>query len=117
MADENYKPSKLEMLAALVTGNASYRHIMASVQRSHRFPLHLFSQIENMAQMGGIPASVVINELLECGLEALKRELSPDELKQVTIMSNEQVRRPTVTDRVDAKGRNVGGKRKLKRSK
>jgi|CXWL01.1.fsa_nt_gi hypothetical protein len=82
MSDENYQPTKAEFLAGLVTGSMSMESKMASVQRSHRFPLHIYIQIENLAQIGNVPVSVIINELLECGLEALSKELPPEVIQQ-----------------------------------
>ena len=72
MADRKDELSKAEMLASPVTGNAAYSHTMVTRQRSHRFPLHLYDQIESMARMGGLPVSVIINKLLELGLAAVK---------------------------------------------
>ncbi len=117
MTDKQYEPSKAEMLASLVTGNASYSHVMASVQRSHRFPLFLFVQMENMAKLGGVPVSLIINELIECGLDAVRKELPEDVTRQVSLVTKDQTERPTVTDRVEVKGRKVGGKSKPGRSK
>jgi hypothetical protein len=50
MVNDNYEPTKAEILAGLVTGDASLLSMTATVQRSHRFPLHIFTQIENMAR-------------------------------------------------------------------
>ena len=105
-------PSKIEMLASLVTGHGESTYVMASVQRSHRFPVNVFAQIENLAKMGGVPVSMIINELLDCGLDALKAELSDEEIAKVTLLSNEQVYRPTVTDRANSKEYKVSLKRK-----
>ncbi|MBS0424544.1 MAG: hypothetical protein JSR71_09025 [Proteobacteria bacterium] len=49
MSDENYLPTKAEFLTELVTGSMSMESKMASVQGSHRFPLHIYNQIENLA--------------------------------------------------------------------
>ncbi len=110
------EPSKAEMLASLVTGHGEAAYTMASVQRSHRFPLHVFAQIENLAKMGGVPVSMIINELLDCGLDALKAELSDEEIAKVTVLSKEQVNRPTVTDRADSKEYKVSRKGKSLRA-
>ncbi|MBX9917994.1 MAG: hypothetical protein E6Q59_01625 [Nitrosomonas sp.] len=89
MSDENYLPTKAECLAGLVTGTAKQEFKTASVQRSHRFPLHLFLQIENLARISNVSVSVIINELLECGLEALNKELPPEFLKQAKFIPHE----------------------------
>ena len=103
MTEERDKPSAAEMLASLVTGSGGYGSIMASVQRSHRFPLHLFTQIENLATMGGVPVSLIINQLIESGLEAVKENLPPDTVAKMTLITQKQLDRPMVTDRVEVK--------------
>lgn len=112
MTKHQDQPTKAEILAALVTGDASISSSMATVQRSHRFPIQTFAQIENMARMGGVPVSLIINELLRVGIEALYKELSPEVADDVSTMSKEQVERPSITEKIDAKGRNLGRKRK-----
>jgi hypothetical protein len=114
---EDDRPTKVEMLAALVTGNASVTATMASVQRSHRFPLHLFTKIENMARMGGVPVSLVINELLDLGIDTVMKELTAEEAEKVRIMRPEQTERPMVTDRVNASGRRYRTKAKSGKQK
>lgn len=109
---EDDRPTKVEMLASLITGTASVSSSMASVQRSHRFPMHVLAQIENMARMGGVPVSLVINELLDIGIEAVMKELTEEEVKKVRLISKKQVERPMVTDRIEAKGRKVRHKPK-----
>lgn len=104
MSDEQYIPLKAEFLAGLVTGSSSMSQSMATVQRSHRFPVHLFVQIENMARMGGVPVSLIINELIECGLDAVKEELPEDVALEVAKVTKDQVdRQPTVTENVEVK--------------
>lgn len=105
MTDERDESSAAVTLAALVSGNAEYEHAMAAVQRSHRFPVHLFVQIENLANMGGVPVSLIINKLIECGLEAVKEKLSADAVDKLGIASKKQFERPMVTDRVATKKR------------
>ncbi|MBS0588726.1 MAG: hypothetical protein JSS37_12455 [Proteobacteria bacterium] len=89
MSDENYLPNKAEFLAGLVTGSMSMESKTASVQRSHRFPLHIYLQIENLARISNVSVSVIINELLECGLEALNKELPPEFLQQTKFIPSE----------------------------
>ena len=120
MSDDQYIPSKAEFLAGLVTGSASMSQSMATVQRSHRFPVHLFVQIENMARMGGVPVSLIINELIECGLEAVKEELPEEVAREVAKVTKDQVdRQPTVTEKVEVKAGRVTRKSnpKLTRAK
>jgi hypothetical protein len=117
MSEDQYIPSKAEFLAGLVTGSAGLSQSEATVQRSHRFPLHLFVQIENMARMGGVPVSLIINELLECGLVAVKQELPEDKVQEVSCATKEQFERPTVTDTVEVKMGRTVGKPKRERAK
>lgn len=82
-----------QQLAALVRGTAKTEWIGQSIQRSHRFPIHIFGQIENMAKMSNHSVSTVIDLLLEAGLESVKKELPPELIEQVQILSEEQVNR------------------------
>ncbi len=116
MTRSRKEPSKVEMLASLVTGQGEAAYTMASVQRSHRFPVHVFAQIENLAKMGGVPVSMIINELLDCGLDALMAELSEEEVAKVTRLTKEQLDRPTVTDRADSKEYKATRKRKSRKT-
>lgn len=99
---QEYRPSKVEMLASLVSGTANQSHTMATVQRSHRFPVYLFDQIENLAKHGNVPVSLIINELIECGLEALKQELPEDVLQRIVLVTDAQMKRPTITEKFDS---------------
>ena len=112
MSEDQYIPSKAEFLAGLVTGSAAISQSMATVQRSHRFPLHLFVQIENMARMGGVPVSLIINELIECGLDAVKQELPEEVAQEVARSTKDQFERPTVTEKVEVKAGRATGKPK-----
>lgn len=103
MTDEQYKPSKAEQFASLLTGNATQTSIMATVQRSHRFPMHIFIQIENMARMGNVPVSLVINELLECGLEAVLQEIPQENRQEINRITEAQQKMKTTTESVEVK--------------
>jgi hypothetical protein len=116
MSDERYEPSKAEMLAALVTRQGQLGYATATVQRSHRFPVHLFVQLENLAKHADVPLSVIINELLECGLDALLKELPEDVAQKVYTVTKDQMERPTKSERFDSKVyREQGTKRKKKK--
>ncbi|WP_084019702.1 hypothetical protein [Dechloromonas agitata] len=116
MENERYVPTKAEFLADLIQGSATYQSTMASVQRSHRFPLHIFVQIENMARMGDVPVSLIINQLLECGLESVYNELPEERARELGRLSKEQLERKTVTETVEVKNVRVA-KTKVQRSK
>lgn len=94
MNAEKHEPTQAEQLAALVTGNAGIEQMGGAVQRSHRFPLHLFVQIENLAHMADTSVSVIVNQLLECGLEAVREKLPEDVAAQVSRVTKEQIERP-----------------------
>lgn len=94
MATYSDSHSKAEHLASLVTGGARSDFRGASIQRSHRFPAHLFVQIQNMAQIGGMPESQVINWLIECGLEAVKKNLPPEVAQRLVVEQDAQTNAP-----------------------
>jgi hypothetical protein len=94
MTSEKYEPTQAEILASIVTGRGSSGYMGAAVQRSHRFPYHLFVQIENMANAGGVPVSIIINQLIACGLEAVRTKLPDDIVSQLSHTSKEQSERP-----------------------
>lgn len=103
MTKDRAELSAAAMLASLVTGSGQSMHAEATVQRSHRFPLHLFAQMENLAHMGKVPVSLIINQLIESGLQAVKRELPADVIKKMTLITQAQLDRPLVTDKVEVK--------------
>lgn len=102
MFNQDDLPNKAEFLAQLITGDAGMEGRTVSVQRSHRFPIHIYTQIENLARIGKMPASVVINELLECGLEALGKELPPEVAREVKIIWEKQLNRPFIGETIKA---------------
>lgn len=109
MIDDDNIPTRAEHLANLIKKQGDTTSVMATVQRSHRFPMHIISRIENMAKMADVPISLIINELLEVGLEAVSQNLTEDEQRHISLMSKEQYERPTKTVRIDtkkAKGKN-----------
>lgn len=92
MKKENM-PSKAEHLANIITGNASTEKISATVQRSHRFPLDLFTQIENMAKLADSSVSSMINEVIEVGLDALYVELPEETVRQICMITEAQIKK------------------------
>lgn len=110
MNAERYEPTKAEMLASLVSGNAEFGQIGAAIQRSHRFPIWMFVQIENLARMADTSVSVIVNQLLECGLEAVKKELPEDVAAQISRTSKDQLDRPTKPLHEEVKPRNPSAK-------
>jgi hypothetical protein len=114
MSTERSEPTKAQMLAALVTGGAGMSAVHATVQRSYRIPLHVFTQIENLANVAQVPVSVIVNELLVCGLDAVGKLLPPDIVKQVGMVSKAQIAQATNTVRTEIKRRKAPGASKLK---
>ena len=112
MNEEQYTPTNAEFLADLLIGDASISSVGATVQRSHRFPMSIFIQIENMARMGGVPVSLIINQLLECGLDAVFSRLPEAAIQEVKGVRPEQLNRATVTERIEAKSRKAAAKSK-----
>ena len=117
MSDVRFRPTSCEFLVDLLTGEASASFSGATVQRSHRFPLSIFIQLENMAQMAGVPVSLIINQVLECGLETVRQELPEDVVQELQTVKPEQLNRPTVTERVEGKSRKAAEKAKPKLSR
>ncbi len=100
--------TEAKMLAHTLIGNAESAVMSASVQRSHRFPLHVISKIENMAKMAGSTTSFMINRTLDAGLEAVFKELPENVRKELSVMTEEQLNQPskTLVEEVKNKGRN-----------
>jgi len=86
-----HEPTKAEMLAGVVSGTANTSTSMATVQRSHRFPLHIFVVVENLAKKADCSVSAMINQLLEVGMESLLKELPPEIAKEVLLVTQEQI--------------------------
>ncbi len=114
MTGEQYIPTNTEFLVNLLTGDAQQSYVGATVQRSHRFPAHLFFQIENMARIGDVPVSLIINQIIECGLDAVMSQLPEDVANQIRQISPEQLERPMVTDRIEAKSKVAKARSKSK---
>lgn len=85
------EPTKAEHLAGIIAGTASTSAFMATVQRSHRFPLHVFVVIENLAKKADCSVSAMINQLLEVGMESLLKELPQEIAKEVHHVTQEQI--------------------------
>lgn len=117
MAKNPFEPTKAQLMAQMVLGNVNQALHSAAVQRSHRFPYHVMVQIENLAEIGQVPVSVIINDLLECGLEVVTKALPEEVAAKLNISSREQRERPMVTIRTEVKKRNTAAKPKLKVAK
>ena len=89
--NERDEPSKAEHLANILSGNASSEHITATVQRSHRFPIHYFMLIENMAKMANCSVSAMINQVIEVGVDSLYEHLPEHIRQQMHMVTQEQV--------------------------
>ena len=114
MATDHYQPSAVDLLAAVIKKKGSSGYSAATVQRSHRFPLHLIAQIENMAQEGDVPVSLILNRLIECGLDAVKQKLSQEEVDRIETMSPAQIAQPSTPDTVGIPPKKASGKATLK---
>ena len=83
-------PPKAAQLAAILLGNASTGSRTATVQRSHRFPLHHFTQIENMAKMANCSVAAMINQVIEVGIDSLYEYIPPEMATKLSIVTQEQ---------------------------
>jgi hypothetical protein len=103
MSNKKNEVTEAQILASLIKRNGTVTSLSASVQRSHRFPLHIFTQIENMARMANVSVSTIINQLLEAGVEAVHDNLTQNEIAQIKRVSQEQLDRPLKQLKVDLK--------------
>lgn len=94
MSNKKNEVTEAQILASLIKRNGSVSLFSASVQRSHRFPLHIFTQIENMARMANVSVSTIINQLLAAGVEAVHDNLTEEEIIEIRRVSQEQLDRP-----------------------
>ena len=94
MSNSKNEVTEALILASLIKRNGSIALYSASVQRSHRFPIHLFTQIENMARMANVSVSMIINQLLAAGIEAVQSNLTTEEINEIRKVSDEQMDRP-----------------------
>lgn len=114
MTDNDFERTEAELLASIVMRTGSTRYMGAAVQRSHRFPYHLFTQIEKMAEVAGVPVSIIINQLIECGLEAVKKQLADDIVKKLTHVSKDQSQRSLKSIKIDSKRKDSSSRNKPK---
>lgn len=96
MADE-YIPSKAEHLANVLSGNASTAFRAETVQRSHRFLLHQFVVIENMAKMADCSVAAMINQVIDVGMEAIYEHLTPELATQMYTLTQNQIDKSGLT--------------------
>jgi hypothetical protein len=111
MTNNSYEPTEAGILASILTGSGSASYGGAAVQRSHRFPYHLFIQIENMAKIADAPVSAIINQLIECGLESVKKELPQNIVKQLTHISENPLERSLKSITVESKRKNPSSRK------
>lgn len=89
MVDQDI-PTKAQQLASVLTGNGRTGYRGATVQRSHRFLLHHFMLIENMAKLADCSVAAMINQVLDVGVEALEEQLPEDISRKIRRVSEEQ---------------------------
>ncbi|WP_018985520.1 hypothetical protein [Methylophilus methylotrophus] len=94
--DDNELPTKAEHLASVIEGRGFSSYIGASIQRSHRFPFQQFIIIENMSKLADCSVSAMINEVIQVGIEAMYKELSPETIKKINFISDEQLSRASL---------------------
>ena len=84
-------PSKAEHLANILTGNGTTSYKAVTVQRSHRFLLHQFVVIENMAKMADCSVAAMINQIIDVGIEALNEHLTPELAREMHKVTQDKV--------------------------
>lgn len=92
MSGHENEPSKAKQLAAVLEKRAGTSYRGVTVQRSHRFPLYYFAIIENMAKVANCNVSTMINQIIEVGVDAMYKELSPEMIQQIHKLSDEQIK-------------------------
>lgn len=84
--------SKAKQLASILSGKAGSSFRGATVQRSHRFPLYYFALIENMAKIADCSVSSMINQIIEVGVDAMYKELSPEMVQKIHSLTEAQIK-------------------------
>ena len=84
-------PSKAEHLANILSGKGSTSYKAATVQRSHRFLLHQFVVIENMAKMADCSVAAMINQIIDVGIEALNEHLTPELAREMHKITQDKI--------------------------
>lgn len=88
-----YSPSKAEILAGLVTGNAAIEQYTSTIQKSHRFKFADLMFMENMAKKADCKLSVIINQVIEVGIDALSKELPEEVYRELSQIDFERLER------------------------
>lgn len=91
MSVQGQNISEAQILASLIKRSGKAEKLSVTVQRSHRFPAHIFTKIENMARMSDVSVSMIINQLLEVGIESVYKNLTDEEMVQINNVSEEQL--------------------------
>ncbi len=90
MSNEKFEITGAQFLADMLNRSASIQANVASIQRSHRFPTHTFFKIENMAKMADVSVATIINQLIECGIESVYKELDEESKQKINIVTADQ---------------------------
>ncbi|HOY69703.1 MAG TPA: hypothetical protein PL131_00375 [Methylotenera sp.] len=90
MSTTKNEVNEAQILASLIKRTGKTEVSGSAVQRSHRFPFFIFTQIENISKMSDVSISAIINQLLEVGLESVKLHLTDEEIKKINQISQEQ---------------------------
>ena len=73
--DDDFRPTELECLAALVSKTGSIREFSAARPMTIRVPLHDFFRIKALADYSGLSMNQISVHLFRAALEALAAEL------------------------------------------
>lgn len=86
-------PKDVEILAAVVTGRGTSSHEGRNVQRTCKIWPHVSVQLEALVSNTDRSRNDLINRLLEAGLEALKENLTEDEVDRLFTMDQDTLQR------------------------
>ena len=87
------QPKDVEILAAVVTGRGSASHESRNVQRTCKIWPHVSVQLEALVSNTDRSRNELINRLLEAGLEALRHNLTADEVDRLFTMDRDALAR------------------------
>lgn len=83
--------SKAEHLANILAGKGIAGYRALTVQRSHRFLLHQFVLIENMAKLADCSVAAMINQVIDVGIDALYEHLPKELIEEIHTVTQKQI--------------------------
>lgn len=87
MHDDDFEPSSLDILLALLkkSGTTDYSGILFPVHT--RLHGHLFGMVEAMTEQSGLSRNKLVNRILEVGIDATLKSLPPEMVEELRLRS------------------------------